>query len=231
MILPIYIIVVTICYHNQSWMNDITMNQLIVWNISWYGLNIMAYYILDKLYPKYLSKYIKKQTNKNETVTYIEMLSVSTGNFGIVITLFKIVVLYFNRGYDMTYVSLPILFFELIMYVTCYEVMFYNLHRLIHQPNLYWIHKKHHLTFGTVAVSCFYMTLQDMILEIFIPVISGPFLYNGHSITLLIWTTLAIFNTAKEHSGYGRLYHYHHHTSQNKNYGLVFLDSIFKTEY
>lgn len=231
MILPIYIIVTTLCYHYQYWINALTINHIAIWAFCWYVLNVLTYYILDILHPEYLSKYITKQKNNNEKMSYNYMLLVSTINFSIVILLFVMTVTYFNRGCQTNHIFLPVLFFELIMYVTCYETAFYCLHMLIHRPQLYWIHKLHHQTFGTVAISCFCMSIQDMFLEIFIPVILGPFLYDGHTITLLIWITLAIFNTFKEHSGYGRLYHYYHHTTQNKNYGLVFLDSIFKTEY
>lgn len=225
MILVIYVLILYICHTYQHVIMSISLDKLIFTSLCWCLVNVIIYDILDTLYPKYLSKYFTKQTNKNEVLTTYDIVPTTSINASIV----HMLIWFLYKNINRAYVSPPRLIGEILFFVICYDISFFFLHKLIHMPSLYWIHKMHHKTYGTIAASCFYMTIYDMILEIFVPFFIGPWILRDHSyLSFIIWAVLSIFNTFKEHSGYGRDHHYIHHITSTKHFGLIFTDYVSK---
>ena len=142
---------------------------------------------------------------------------------------------YIPRGYKRISANLIEISIELGLYYLIYDFVFYYLHLLLHTPNFYFIHKKHHSTFGTIGISNYYMSTLDFILEVIIPFILGPFIINCHAITFIIFLVISNLNSIIVHSGYQIPFlpqpdiHFIHHDQYNKNYSLHFPDRIHNT--
>lgn len=123
------------------------------------------------------------------------------------------------------------------------------MHRIIHLPKFYWIHKEHHEYNVTMSLAPQYAHPIEHIFANTIPVGIGYKLlskvYPVHIFTILIWITMRMFETCDGHSGYnwpwgqsqllpfsaGGSYHYFHHKQNVGNFGAVLnlFDVIFDT--
>jgi len=231
--LPFYIIITVLCTYFQNYINDISVPIFAITNAVFWLMNAFGYYILDVYYEKDNVPFnewgIEKKFNRRERLTFWDMFPISFMNMILNTFLVSMLLIFTERGMLKGQTNLPIVLFELAIYFLAYEIVFYILHRLIHTPYLYRIHKLHHSTYGTVAISCFYMSIIDMLLEIFVSFSCGFVIYNGHYVTLYAWSIISILNTFKDHSGYGPIIHYNHHLCGNINYSVLLMDHIFGT--
>lgn len=135
--------------------------------------------------------------------------------------------------------SLFIVSFQFFQLFLIYDLIFFIGHYLIHIPPLYrLIHKKHHLTFGDMAITSHYMTFGDYILEVLIPFWGSIYIINPCFTTTMAYAVIGQINGLITHSGYNLVgfrtpcYHYFHHTKINMNYGSGglsrFIEPYFK---
>lgn len=120
-----------------------------------------------------------------------------------------------------------------IAYVVISEIWFYFFHFISHHKLLYKFHKDHHQYTAPVAINALYANPLDFAIGPLFSISTGPMLFPGHIITLLIYTIVVVFVNATSHSGYDLMSRFHddHHKYFNYNYGYgLFMDRIFKTE-
>lgn len=128
-----------------------------------------------------------------------------------------------------------------------YTVFFWS-HRMLHQPWIYpYIHKMHHEFYNSIVLTCEYAHSVEYIFGNSLPSIVGSKLLFGrcHVLTMLVFLTIRLTETAEAHSGYDfpfsltkhlpfsctPHYHNHHHLTNIGNYGSFFMmwDSICGT--
>ena len=135
--------------------------------------------------------------------------------------------------------SLLAVSFQFLQLFLVFDIIFFIGHYIIHIPPLYrLIHKKHHLTFGDMAITAHYMTFVDYIIETIFPFWLAVYIINPCFTTILIWAIIGQINGLITHSGYkfdglqSPLNHYFHHTKININYGSGglsrFIEPYFK---
>lgn len=145
--------------------------------------------------------------------------------------------------------SVGTMMWQITLFMMASELLFYWMHRVVHHPKLYWIHKQHHEYNVTITLAAQYAHPIEHIFANSIPVgIGYKFLskvYPVHIFTILIWYTMRMFETYDGHSGYnwpwgqsqllpfsaGGSYHYFHHKQNVENYGAILnlFDTIFDT--
>lgn len=126
-----------------------------------------------------------------------------------------------------------IVFTILWMFIT--EAMAYIIHRGIHHPKLYKIHKMHHKYVLTRPMYAQYLSIFELFLHI-IPVSTFPFIIlSPVNIFVVIYLShLLVFYNTISHMKYKNNDDRHalHHISFNKNYGNISLfDRLMGTEY
>lgn len=128
------------------------------------------------------------------------------------------------------------------------DTIFFWSHRTLHQPWLYpYIHKIHHEFYNSIVLTCEYAHPIEYILGNSLPSLIGCVLLGGrlHLLSMLVFITLRMIETAEAHSGYDfpfsltkhlpfsctPHYHNHHHMVNSGNYGSFFMmwDSICGT--
>ena len=122
--------------------------------------------------------------------------------------------------------SLLIISYQFLKLFLLYDIIFFIGHYMIHIPPLYrLIHKKHHLTFGDMAITAHYMTFVDYVIETLIPYWCCIYIINPCFTATLMLAVLGQVNGLITHSGYKIFWlkspqnHYYHHTKINMNYG------------
>jgi len=131
--------------------------------------------------------------------------------------------------------NLLIVSYQFMQLFLLFDIIFFIGHYIIHTPPLYrLIHKKHHLTFGNMAITSHYMTFSDYIIETILPFWCSIYIINPCFTTTLIWTIIGQINGLITHSGYNLKWfqspinHYYHHTKINVNYGSGGLSRIIE---
>lgn len=129
------------------------------------------------------------------------------------------------------------------------EITFYTVHRLLHHPKFYWIHKLHHEYNVTVCIALEYAHPIEQLLANNIPVGLGwkllSMVYPVHIFTIIIWVTFRLIESSDGHCGYSwpwaqsqllpfsgsGSYHFFHHKQNVGNYGAILniLDTLFDT--
>jgi len=143
---------------------------------------------------------------------------------------------YIKRGYVAEDINFIHCMLELAAYYVMYDFTFYYGHRFLHWKPVYErLHKKHHLTKGSIGISGLYMHPLDLVLESIIPTMVGPILLNGHIVTMMVWSCIAGVNSPHSHGGYEFPFfpstqnHYLHHKYYIKNFGLGIFDDLHGT--
>jgi len=111
------------------------------------------------------------------------------------------------------------------------DLWFYSLHRLLHHPLFYWLHKQHHEVIHPVGVLSLYAHPFDAII---VNMGSMLFLHLWIQFSFfqmfLIGTVATVSTIINSHTGRGQYGHQIHHLYRNCNYGLgVFMDRLFLT--
>ncbi|KAI5794129.1 fatty acid hydroxylase superfamily-domain-containing protein [Pyronema domesticum] len=117
------------------------------------------------------------------------------------------------------------------------EVVFYSLHRFLHQPWLYRrIHKVHHTFTAPVALAAQYSHPIEYVLTCYLPVMVSPILVRANVVSLWAFVAMVGFESCSVHSGFrvGRLaekHDLHHVAGSHGGYGTFeFLDWLCGTE-
>lgn len=144
--------------------------------------------------------------------------------------------------------SFPVYACQIVFLIMVEDTMFFWSHRLLHQPWIYpYIHKMHHEFYNSIILTCEYAHPVEYILGNSLPSLVGSKFLLGqcHMLSMLVFITLRLTETAEAHSGYDfpfsltkhlpfsctPHYHNHHHLTNIGNYGSFFMmwDSICGT--
>ncbi|CAK88518.1 unnamed protein product (macronuclear) [Paramecium tetraurelia] len=117
------------------------------------------------------------------------------------------------------------------------DASFYWLHRTLHSPRFYHIHKKHHEFYNTISLAAEYQHPIEFVLTSTATAL-GPLLLGSHMhvYTLGFWYIVRVFETIDGHCGYEfswspyRLlpfsgsseYHHYHHSHNIGNFSSFF---------
>ena len=145
--------------------------------------------------------------------------------------------------------TVPQMIGQFFFFLFVEDIAFYWSHYLLHQPQFYWIHKKHHKYNVTITLAATYAHPLEYFFGNMIPFALGSqilsYYVNVHIVTIMIWAIFRFFETCEGHSGYawtwgqlafipwklGSEYHNFHHSANVGNYGsqFSFWDNIIKT--
>lgn len=229
----LHLITVILCAEYQDKLINVGKTYIVIANVILWLICAHGYNALDSIYnsdEKLLNKIgIVKKKDSREHITFGEMYKVSVRNLIINHLLVLITILNTERGFSTEKTNFAYILRDVVLYYIVHDKIFWIIHRIIHLPLIYKIHKQHHSTFGTIAVSCFYMSVVDAVLELFVPFILPVLIINGSKIATIVWSIIAITNTFTAHSGYGILDHYNHHSKQNVNYSVYLTDILLGT--
>ncbi len=113
------------------------------------------------------------------------------------------------------------------------DIMFYTMHRLLHNKYLYYFHKRHHELINPVGIGSFYMSPVEFYLAIVFPIFGPLVLLGADNTNTHLWITFSVFNgICVAHSNNNISdFHYYHHNSSIYNYGIdIFMDRLFRTK-
>lgn len=115
------------------------------------------------------------------------------------------------------------------------DLAFYGFHKLLHHPQFYKYHKKHHEIRAPVGFASLYMSVVDMYIGNMFPVAMPMVLLSTPLPTCYLWVFIVLFDTIVfDHSGYKTVSEHHdrHHRFFNCNYGTTPLfDRLFGSAY
>lgn len=121
-----------------------------------------------------------------------------------------------------------------------FEVVFYLLHRTLHDLRWYkYVHKIHHEFKAPIGLASEYAHIVELILSNIIPGAVGPALTNAHPVSTWIWLAGSILQTCFHHSGMmlpfyplnqWTVAHDWHHAAFTDQFGVVgLMDGALKT--
>lgn len=155
--------------------------------------------------------------------------------------------LYFGlKPLDSTLPSVVEVFYTMICGHVFNDIFFYFTHRMFHSKALYFLHKQHHSFGGTMGIAAEHANPVESLIANVIPTVGGVTFFGCHSpLCVIIWTLIRVQQTCFAHSGYvfnnhlldtlglahseEVIFHDHHHSSNQGNFGCLFMDYIFGT--
>lgn len=144
--------------------------------------------------------------------------------------------IYSNSGYHaLPLPSPPRLLWEMVVWYAAYELVFYVTHRALHYRPLFFLHARHHQTFGSIGLSGMYQTIIDFFLTTTAAHMLGIYLSSAHSATIWIMSFIGGMNSIHSHGGYqfpgmpSVREHGLHHSMYRVNYGSGPLDMLLGT--
>lgn len=109
------------------------------------------------------------------------------------------------------------------------DIVFYHVHRILHYPRFYHLHKLHHSWEKPVPWVALYSSIPENIFSNFFPVLSAPIMVNLNIYYFLVWVAISTFSSLISHSNFKNA-HTLHHRHFNVNYGATKLfDYIYGT--
>lgn len=125
---------------------------------------------------------------------------------------------------------------DIVVWLLVEEVMFFYVHRWLHEnKSLYAaIHKLHHTWTAPVSLVAIYCHPFEHIVSNIVPLLAGPLLCGSHVAAILVYLLLGLVHTTAVHSGYwfcdDHGMHDEHHAKFNVNYGVCgLMDSLYGT--
>lgn len=111
------------------------------------------------------------------------------------------------------------------------DLWFYTVHRLLHQPLFYFLHRQHHEAVRPIGVLSLYAHPFDaIILNMGSMLLLHIVLQTSFFQVFLLGTVATASSIINSHTGRGQYGHQIHHLYRNCNYGIgVFMDRLFLT--
>lgn len=148
-----------------------------------------------------------------------------------------------ERAEEMVHAPVPHIsriFKDYVFNLGVFEVVFYTLHRALHDQRWYrYVHKIHHEFKFPIALASEYAHIVELLLSNIVPGAVGPAITNAHPVSNWVWLTGSILMTNFHHSGmclpfypfnYMTRAHDWHHLAFTDQFGVVgTLDSVLKT--
>ena len=157
-------------------------------------------------------------------------------------TLPALVAVYFLiqwRGVDLSAAPPPIwrMGLGLVGLVLVEELLFYGVHRAMHQKALFRrFHRIHHEFKESIGIATHYVHFLEHLLGNLLPIFAGVLIFGTHPLTTFIWVGLAVTNAIHTHSGYRwpglpwSVEHDFHHWNITGSYGAIgLLDRLLGT--
>lgn len=124
----------------------------------------------------------------------------------------------------------------LVKVIGCYcwtDLTFYWIHRALHLPALYWIHKKHHRHVKTIPWHSLDASIVENLCLNILPIFTAPLVVGLSDWGVYWWVVAATISTLTAHKWVGDgdpTTHGIHHRLLNCNYGIIGLtDWLFDT--
>lgn len=214
------------------------MLNFIISNYTFYFITYWMTSALCYVCDRYLNKKYKLQNkeinlgkyhNSAKYVLYLQLIS-----FIPTISVMYPVLYYVNIDLSWKYPGIINSLYKLILTTLIFDLLFYIGHRSLHTKLLYKYHKRHHEWTAPVGVVAHYADiLEFFVVDILLAAIS-PVIAGCNSLLSCIWIVIASFMVIITHSGYDLFCvksHDEHHEKFNCNYGILFTDHIFNTQY
>ena len=95
-------------------------------------------------------------------------------NFMVFPIVFNLIFTFYNLDLNIdTMPSYPRFLFNVWFSFVIEDFFFYWVHRLLHHPKMYWIHKKHHKFYNTFHMACIYTHWIEFVLGNVLPILAG----------------------------------------------------------
>lgn len=123
----------------------------------------------------------------------------------------------------------PISLSKILLSILYEEILFYHIHRLFHDTQLYFYHKEHHKLTSPIAIGVIYAHPLEHLLINVIPIVLSAKLANLNLMEAYLWSFIVSLSGFVSHSGYKFLStdHDDHHLYHNVNYGVIGLCDYF----
>eukprot|EP00441_Pelagodinium_beii_P012645 CAMPEP_0197686398 /NCGR_PEP_ID=MMETSP1338-20131121/102446_1 /TAXON_ID=43686 ORGANISM="Pelagodinium beii, Strain RCC1491" /NCGR_SAMPLE_ID=MMETSP1338 /ASSEMBLY_ACC=CAM_ASM_000754 /LENGTH=241 /DNA_ID=CAMNT_0043268331 /DNA_START=1 /DNA_END=722 /DNA_ORIENTATION=+ len=114
---------------------------------------------------------------------------------------------------------------DVIVWILTEEVMFFYVHRWLHESKRMYaaVHKLHHTWTAPVSLVATYCHPFEHVVSNICPVILGPLLCRSHVAAIGVWIFVGLVHTTAVHSGYwfcdDHGMHDEHHAKFNVNFG------------
>ena len=214
----------------------------------WFWLVSLPYLLLDHYQkPHFLFRY-KIQSRKDGSTSTLAPGRLRH-TIGVVLrnqllgTLPVLVAVYFilawrGMSYDQAFPGWVEIVWHLAVFLLCEEILFYTVHRTLHQKRFYGtIHRIHHEYKESICIVTHYVHFAEHLLGNLMPIFAGAILLGSHPVTIVLWIGLGVTNALHTHSGYHfpwmaySLHHDYHHYRVRGNYGVLgVLDWLLKTD-
>lgn len=120
------------------------------------------------------------------------------------------------------------------IYLTCFDIWYYFIHRLLHTRYLYFIHKVHHQSYKIKYYHYYKIHILELPLQS-IGILLPIYFYKLQMLQLIYAIMFINIRGLLEHDTRITLsfsnHHLIHHKLPNYNYGEYWLDYIFGTVY
>jgi methylsterol monooxygenase len=125
---------------------------------------------------------------------------------------------------------------DIIVWMTVEEIIFFYLHRWMHENKKMYaaVHKIHHTWTSPVSYVAIYCHPFEHVLCNLLPFLAGPILCGSHILAAGVYLTVGTIHTLAVHSGYwfcdDNGMHDMHHAKFNVNYGVLgVMDTLYGT--
>ncbi|GAG60380.1 unnamed protein product [marine sediment metagenome] len=118
----------------------------------------------------------------------------------------------------------------LVVYLIA-DIWFYHMHIMLHQGQLYHLHKRHHEFSEPFALTGLYSDIYECIFLNTLAGGLGPVIVQLPPPYIYIWLAIISWNVLIAHSGSSMIHDYHH-SKFKYNYGISFIfDKLYGTWY
>jgi len=125
---------------------------------------------------------------------------------------------------------------DIVVWLLVEEVMFFYVHRWLHENKTMYaaVHKLHHTWTAPVSLVAIYCHPLEHVVSNVAPLIAGPLLCGSHVAAVSVYIFLGLVHTTAVHSGYwicdDNGMHDEHHAKFTVNYGVTgLMDSLYGT--
>lgn len=166
------------------------------------------YLLLDQCFPEFAKRY-KIQDWDKQPNGEMTLRIVLHSLFNYISTMLGIFLFHWSFGWrtsvyrmDEKLPSICTVGLECFYAVVIREIIFYYVHRLLHHPFFFWIHKKHHEAITPIGFAAIHCHPIEMMIQNSLPIGLPLAVFRGHFWSQMIFATYAVWDSTAAHSGY-----------------------------